>query len=424
MRTFVVGCNHRTAPVEIRERLSLDSDGCTSALAAFREAYPDAETVILSTCNRTELYVSRPLQSSPQLQEAVDLLARQQGIDSREFASHLYVHEDGDAVRHLFRVVASLDSMVVGESQILGQAKQALAIARTGGAARSALDAMFRHAFTAAKQVHSETQISEGHVSIGTVALDFAAQIFTRFDDKVVLMIGAGEMGELTVKHIMGRQPRRVLVTNRTAERAREVADRLGAEARPFETLDDLLVEADIVLTCTGSPEAILTRDRFPTLPRRRRYRSLLMIDMAVPRDIDESMGELESVFVYNIDDLQRITERQVAQRQTKVARGEKIVEEHVQTFMLERGRREVGPVVAELRESVQAVAERELKWLTPKLQDASEKDRELISHMVSRLVNKILHRPIQTLNDKGREGRGQIYAEAARRLFGLDPDD
>lgn len=424
MRTFVIGCNHKTATVDVREKLAFDDRRCAEALTAFREAFPKAEMVILSTCNRTELYLTRPLQAPPRLHEAIEFLARQQGVDSREFASSLYFHEDSEAIRHLFRVVSSLDSMVIGESQILGQAKHALDLARGQQTAGAQIEALFQHAFGVAKQVHTQTQISSGHVSVGSVALDFSRQIFSRFDDKVVLMIGAGKMGELTLRHLRDHRPRRVLVTNRTAARAQEVAQRLGVEVRPYESLGDLLVEADVVLTCTGAAEPILTARGCADLPRRRKYRPLLMIDMAVPRDIEESVGELEGLFVYNIDDLQRITERHWEERRSKISEGERIVQERAAEFVRERGRRDVGPVVTELREHFHAIAEGELQWLAPKLRDASPRERELIEQMVRRLVNKILHEPIQTLNEKGVEGRGQVYAETARRLFGLDAEE
>jgi glutamyl-tRNA reductase len=424
MRTFVIGCNHKTAPVEVREKLAFDDRRCAEALQAFRAAFPKAETVILSTCNRTELYLTRPLQAPPRLHEAIEFLARQQGLDSREFASSLYFYEDSEAIRHLFRVVSSLDSMVIGESQILGQAKHALDLAREEETVNAQIEALFQQAFGVAKQVHTQTRIASGHVSVGSVALDFARQIFTRFDDKVVLMIGAGEMGELTLKHLLDHQPRRALVTNRTAARAQDVAGRLGVEARPYEKLSDLLVEADVVLTCTGAAQPILTADTCADLPRRRKYRPLLMIDMAVPRDIEESVGRLESMFVYNIDDLQRITEEHWEARRSKIGEGEQIVQDRVAEFVLERARRDVGPVVTELREHLHAIGQGELQWLTPKLKEASTRERELIEQTIRRVINKILHQPVKTLNDKGAEGRGQIYAETARKLFGLDVDE
>ncbi|UCG16250.1 MAG: glutamyl-tRNA reductase [Phycisphaerales bacterium] len=424
MRTFVIGCNHRTAPLEVREKLAFDDSRCAAALGAFQRAYPDAETVILSTCNRTEVYLVRPLQAPPRLHEAIEFLARQQKLDSRDFASSLYYYEDSEAIRHLFRVVSSLDSMVIGESQILGQAKHAFALARGQGVVKSAMDALFQHAFNVAKQVHSQTEISAGHVSVGSVALDFAHQIFTRFDDKVVMMIGAGEMGELTLKHLIDHHPRRVLVTNRTAARAEDVARRLGVQARPFERLLDLLVEADIVLTSTGSPEPIVTAELCAALPQRRKYRSLLMIDLAVPRDIEEAVGRLDNVFVYDIDDLQRITEKHWAQRRSNVLEGEQIIQDRVAEFLLERARRDVGPVVTDLRRHFEQIARGELKWVTPKLKAVSQRDRELIEQMLNRVINKVLHRPVKALNEKGQEGRSRVYAETIRRLFGLEPDE
>lgn len=410
--------------MEVREKLAFDDDGCSAALRAFREQFPNAETVILSTCNRTEIYLTRPLREPPRLPEAVEFLAHRQNLDSSEFAPSLYFYEDSEAVRHLFRVVASLDSMVLGESQILGQAKHALRLAQECNSVGPAMTALFQRAFGVAKRIHTETQLAEGHVSIGSAALDFARQIFTRFDDKVVLMVGAGKMGELTLKHLMDHHPKRVLVTNRTAERASALAKRIGAEARPFENLADSLAEADIVLTSTGSPEPVITLERCGDLPRHRKYRPLLVIDLAVPRDVEDAVGELENVFVYDIDDLQRITEQHWEERRSRADVGQRMVEESVREFLQERARRDVGPVVAQLRDHLKGLADSELEWLTPKLKAASEQDRKLVAQLLHRVVNKILHQPTQALNEKGQEGLGQVYAEVIRRLFDLEEDE
>jgi len=424
MRTFVIGCNHRTAPVTVREKLAFDDAHCAEALRHLGEAFPEAEGVILSTCNRTELYLARPVCARPLLPEAIAFLAEQRHIPLHEFTASLYQHEDAEAVRHLFHVVSSLDSMVVGESGILAQAKHALQIARQampggeGGTHR--LDALFQRAFAVAKEVHTRTQIGSGHVSVGSIAVDFARQIFSQFGDKTVLMIGAGEMGELTLTHLMEVGPRRVLVTNRTAARAEELARRIGAEARPFDGLIGLVAEADIVLSCTGSPDPVITRERFARVPQMRRYRPLLMIDMAVPRDIDPEVGELQAVFLYDIDALQQVTEQHVADRKGKIEQSERIIEQAVLEYLHWQGSRDVGPTIAALNEHFDEVAAAEFDWLDPKLKQAGEKDRELIRQMLHRVVKKMLHAPTRVLHHKAQHGRGQIYAETMRTLFDL----
>lgn len=427
MRTFVVGCNHRTAPIEIREKLAFDETRCRQALARFSERFPEAEVAILSTCNRTELYLMRPMRSHPRLPEAIEFLADQQQIPSHEFSQAMYHYEATEAVRHLFRVVSSLDSMVVGESGILGQAKRALEMAKentTGNGAPRRLDGLFQKAFSVSKEIHTRTEVSAGRFSVGSIAVDFARQIFSRFDDKCVLMIGAGEMGELTLTHLLETKPRRVMVTNRTAQRAEELAARIGAEARPFEQLVDLVVEADIVLTCTGSPQPIITRERFASVPAKRRYRPLLLIDMAVPRDVEPEVGRLQGVFACNIDDLQQISERQAEQRKAEITQAERIIEEAVLEYVESMGKRDVGPVVSALAAHFERLAAKELAWLDPKLKAASEKDRELIEQMTHRLIKKILHEPTRTLHTKGQAGLAQVYAEILQTLFRFEVEE
>ena len=427
MRTFVVGCNHRTAPVEVREKLAFDDQRCSEALRRFGELYPQAELAILSTCNRTEMYLVRPVHTQPELRAAIEFLAEHQNIAPHEFTESIYHYEDVEAMRHLFRVVSSLDSMVIGESGILGQAKHALELTRQSRADRDAsrrLEALFQKAFSTAKEVHTRTGISAGSVSVGSIAVDFARQIFAHFDDKTVLMIGAGEMGELTLKHLLEAEPHRVLVTNRTPARARELAARVGAEARPYDELVELVAASDIVLSCTGSSQPIITRQAFARVPRLRRYRPLLMIDMAVPRDIEPGVGDLQGVFVYNIDDLQRVTEKHAAERKSKIVESEQIIENAVIDHLRWEGKREVGPVIAALNAHFSDIAGKELAWLTPKLKDLSDQDRGLIQQMLHRLVKKILHQPTRTLHTKGQWGLAHIYAETMRTLFNLKLDE
>ena len=423
MRTIVVGCNHRTAPIELRERLAFDDTSCLAALSAVGLRYPCCETAILSTCNRTELYVARPNHGRPRIQEAIEVLADISSVPLHEISQALYHFVDSQAVRHLFKVTSSLDSMVVGESQILGQAKKALDLAQRSRTIGKSLTTLFQRSFAVAKEVHSATGIAEGKVSIGSTAVDFARQIFAGFEDKTVLMIGAGKMGELTLRHVRETQPKRILVTNRTLEKAEAVAKTVDGTARPFSDLLDLLVEADIVISSTGSSEPILTRADIEQAMVRRRYRPMILLDLAVPRDIDGAAASLGQVFLYNVDDLQQIIDTTHQQRQTQVAQAERIVEEAVREYSVWQDRRGIGPVVRALDSRLTEIGEGELEWLRHKLSDLEPAEEELIRQMVHRMTRKILHSPVEALNKNARNGEAKVYAETLKTLFKL-PDE
>ncbi len=422
MRTFVVGCNHRSAPLPVREKLAFDEGGCTAAVRRFRASFPEAEALILSTCNRTELYFCRPAHAGPRLRDAIEFLAEERAVPLHEFSAHLYHHEDSEALRHLFRVAGSLDSMVVGESQILAQAKRALDLARPHLLPQSYLDVLFQRAFAVAKDVHAQTGISAGRVSVGSVALDMARQVFARIDDKCVLLVGAGEMGEVALRHLTDLNPRRVLIVNRSTERADELARRFSAESLDWSKLSDALAAADIVLASTGAAEPIITTAAVAHVRRQRADRPLLLIDLAVPRDIEPSVAECEGVILYNIDDLQRVADEHWAERRSRVERAGEVVEAGVAEFVQWQTSREIGPVVRDLRQHLEALTRAELEWLRPKLKAAGD-DWPLIEQLVSRVIGKVLHQPTEVLSEKSQQGRSQIYVETVRRLFGLDSE-
>jgi len=427
MRTLVIGCNHQSAPVEMRERLAFDDPAAARALRRFRELFPGTEAVLISTCNRVELYVACPVQGPPGIEELVGFIGEFHGIESAEFAEGLYSYEDVEAVRHLLRVVSSLDSMVLGESQILGQAKSAFELARSAGTVGKWLEALFQRAFGVAKDIRTKTAIATGRLSVGSTAVDLARQIFSRFDDKQVLMVGAGEMGELTLTHLLGTHPKRLLVTGRTDERAaalaRRIAERHGvaAEAVPYAEWIDRLAEVDIVISSTGSREPILTAGQFAPIPARRKHRPLLLIDIAVPRDFDPAIAEHYSVFLYNIDDLQLVTELNLAHRREAIAQCHEIIEASVIEFVARQSRQDVGPLIAALQEHFREIGRSELERILPKLQTASPHDRELIEQMLHRVTRKLLHRPVQLLNDTSPNRPTRVYAETLRALFALE---
>lgn len=430
MRTLVVGCNHRSAPVEVRERLAWNAEAVPDALRALRERHLCAEAVLISTCNRMEIYVARPVAGHPRFDDIVTFLSETQGLRPDEFTSRLYAYEDVEAVRHLFRMVSSLDSMVLGESQILAQAKEAFETARRVGTVGHTLESLFQRAFAVAKDIRTRTAIATGRVSVASTAVDLARQIFSRFDDKTIMMVGAGEMGELALTHLLETRPRALLVTNRTHERAVELARRLqvryGVEAVPvpYAQWIEKLEEADIVISSTGSREPILTAESFRPIPKRRRYRPLLLIDIAVPRDIDPAVeGVDESIYLYNIDDLQLVVETNLAHRRDAIGRCHDIIEQHVIEFVEKQSKRDIGPVARELQQYFRGVGQRELAWLLPKLETASPHDRELIEQLLHRVVQKLLSGPLKMLSDHSANGAVQVYAETLRAMFELDKE-
>lgn len=428
MRTLIVGCNHRSAPVEVRERIAFDEAALAGTLRLFSQRFPCAEVVLVSTCNRMEFYIARPVHGHPRLDEVAAFIGSCHGVEPQEFSASLYSHEDVQAVRHLFRVVSSLDSMVLGESQILAQAKSAFDTARTAGTVGKHLEGLFQRALAVAKDVHTRTAIATGRLSVGSTAVDLARQIFSRFDDKTVLMVGAGEMGELTLTHLLETRPRRLWVTNRTDSRATELAARLGerhqlkTEAVPFSQWIDHLAEVDIVISCTGSREPILDGRQFAKIPAKRGYRPILIIDIAVPRDIDPSVGEDESVYLYNVDDLQSVVELNLAQRRDAIHRCHEIIEANVVEFVekQQRQRADIGPLIELLRRRFHEIGEGELERVWPKLHSMDPRDRELIEQMLHRLTQKLLHHPVRLLSEGQANGEAAVYAGTLRALFDL----
>jgi glutamyl-tRNA reductase len=429
MRTLVIGCNHRSATVEIRERIAFDEAAIVRALGRFKECFPGAECVLVSTCNRMELYVASPITAGLGVGDSIRFIADCHGLEADTFAPGLYQHQDVAAARHLFRVVGSLDSMVVGETQILGQVKTAFELARANQTVGRALNDLFQRAFRVAKSVHA-TGITAGRLSVGSTAVDLARQIFSHFSDKTVMMVGAGKMGELALTHLLETRPGRLLITNRTEARAIGLADKLREkhgvtpEVVPYEQWIDRLADTDILLSSTGSREPILTARQFQPIPRRRGYRPILLIDIAVPRDIEPEVAQDESVFLYNIDDLQKVTEATLAQRQEAVGRSQEIIEAAVVEYARHQERQDLGPMVAALRRHFQEIGDQEFERLVPKLTAASDRDRELIQQMLHRVLQKLLHHPVHLLNNHSENGAARVYADTLRTLFSLDTPD
>jgi len=422
MKFQLVGCSHHTAPIEVRERLAFSGDQAQTALADLRQRFPAAESVLVSTCNRVEVYTAAENPAlCPTHHQLVDFLASFHCLDAMEIFDALYERTGEDAVRHLFMVASSLDSMVVGEAQILSQVKQAYELARATRNAGPLTNAAFQAALRVAKRVANETAINQRRVSIPSVAVaDFAKAIFEHFADKQVLVIGAGEMGEETVRYLMDEGASQITVVNRHGERAEDLATRIGAAARPWSDLHPALVEADLVISATGAAEPILTADAFRAIHHARHQRTLFLLDLAVPRDIEPAVGDFLGVYLYSIDDLKQACEANRQEREKEWPKAERIVDEETARFMAELHHRATGPTIQRLKAQADEVKADELRRLLNKLGDLDPRSRDEIACSFDRLVNKLLHPPLESLRDEAQSGPSQGLLEALKRLFQL----
>lgn len=422
MNLRAIGCNVASAAVELREKLAFDAAKLSYALAELPARY-GAEAVVLGTCNRVEVYLARPEEEAAVHSPLVaEFLAEVHSVPAEEIRPHLYEYADADAVRHLFRVASGLDSVVLGETQIAGQVKEAYEAARKAGATGPLLNALFPAALRVSKRVRTETKLSEGHVSVSSAAIDFVREVFDTFSDKTVLVIGAGEMARLTLNHLKELHPARVLVTNRSPERAAALAAEHGGQVLPWERLDDALVEADIVLSTTGAPEPIVPRRWFDERVRpRRNNRALVVFDMAVPRDFDPRLHDGDRVSVFNVDDLTRVADQAAAERRKHVPAAEGIVGAEVARFVQEWARRQDGPVIGQLMAEADRLRETILGPLLTKLRGRlTPAEVEYVEGAFRLFQNKLLHGPIAALSEASRSGHGHTLREAVMKLFGL----
>ena len=409
---FLVGLSHKSAPIEVRERVALSGDDLKSALEELRRADGVQEALVISTCNRVEVYVHAE----------VDGPARR-FFTSRapEAAEHLYVKEGVEAVRHLFRVSSSLDSMVVGEQQVLGQVKEAYGLASAVQAAGSYVSRLCNRAFATAKRVRSETDIGRGATSMSQVAVELVEKIFGDLEGRAILLAGAGKMGALSAKALADLGADRILVTNRSSERGLALAHQVKGTFREWEELPHLIVEADVVIVSTGAPTYVLGREMVHAAMKARRHRSLCLIDLAVPRNVDPAAGQLPDVFAYDVDDMEKVVEATHAARQGEALRAETIVEAEVMAFTREREARAALPVLSQLRRRAETIAraeaERTLAQVGGKL---DEKGRRSVEAMAQAIVNKLLHGPTARLKESASSGDGTL-AGAAAELFGID---
>ena len=421
MRLLAVGLSHRTAPVELRETVDFSRKGLESALAELASRGIGRELVVLSTCNRAEIY------AVAETDETADHIGRffsdYHDIPHSEVRDHLYVHRGPDVARHLFRVAAGLDSLVVGEPQILGQVKAAYAVASDGQFTAALTNRLFHSAFSVGKRVRSETGLGEGAVSVSYAAIALAKKIFGDLKGRAVLILGAGEMAKLTGIHLQSQHVRQITIASRTLQTAQTLAARLDGVAVPWDRVDAALGAADIVVTATGTSDPVLTRERVDEPMRSRRNRPLFIIDIAVPRDVDPAVGSLDQVFLYNIDDLRTIVQENLARRGAELARAEAIVDEEVVKYTAWMQSREIVPTVVALRQRFEAIRRGELQRLEPKLSGLPPEARARIDEVTRLIVEKLLLTPTEQLKSVSDEAMIVAYADALNRLFSLAQD-
>lgn len=422
MNLKVVYCNHHSANTAVRSRLSFAPAVLPRAYDELRAQFPQSELVVLSTCNRVEVYTAQQnAADAPTHRALAEFFAQFHNVPLQEFFDDLLEQTGPEAVRHLFQVAASLDSMVLGEPQIVAQVKEAYSLAQQHAVTGPLTHTLFQRALRVAKRIRTETSLAEGRVSIASVAVgDFGTSIFDRFDDKVVLVVGAGEMAAETLRYLRDAGARQILITNRTLTRAESLAEAWGGTVKPFDQLDDWMAVADVIVTTTGAEPRLVSLDRFKNIRARSGPKSVFIIDLGVPRDFDPAIRDLdENVFLYCIDDLEAICERNRKTRLKEVEQAARIIDDETTEFIADLHHRATGPIVRRLREQCTDVVELELQRLFARAPHL-ENDRREIERTVEQMVNKLLHPPLEALRDEARAGTPHGLMDALKRLFRL----
>jgi glutamyl-tRNA reductase len=417
MRFQLIGVNHNTAPVEVRERLAIPESRLPEACKKLAEHPGIEEGMILSTCNRVEILANTKNGAGADLR---GFLQNYFHLEGAEINQHLYEYNEQEAVRHLFRVAASLDSMVVGEPQILGQVKEAYATARAVGAVRAQLDQLVTRAFAVAKRVRTETAVGSSSVSIASVAVDLAKKIFGNLHGKHVYLVGAGKMSELAARHLMAHGCASIFVANRTYDRAVSLAYKFKGQAIHFEDLHKTCDRADIVITSTGAPHAIFRPEHGEQFLARRKNRPMFFIDIAVPRDVDPAMNKLDGIFVYDIDDLQQAVASHVADRRKEAERAEAIVTIEVERFQARIQTLDVVPTIVSLQDHLETIRQAEIDRVRGRFGPMTPDQEMAVEALTRGIVNKIMHTPISTLKSAARDPEATTVIDLVRRLFNL----
>jgi glutamyl-tRNA reductase len=425
MKLALAGINHRTAPVEVREQVAFRDDDLPAALQLLQRQPGLSEGLILSTCNRVEVAALVEDNTDPE-HTLCNFLANSHHLSTDLLQPHLYVFQDAAAIRHLFRVASSLDSMVVGEPQILGQLKQAYGQAREAGTLGSYLDTVLTRAFNVAKRVRTETEIGQSAVSVGYAAVELARDIFGSLHRRTVMVIGAGKMSEAAARHLQGAGASEILIANRTERRAAELAQLFNGTVIPYASVLERLPEADIVITSSGAPHYILTKANVRAAIEARRSQPMFLIDIAVPRNIDPAVNDLEHAFLYDIDDLQRIVDRNLTNRREVAQEAEQIISQEVERLQGRLRARDVTPTIVSLQEQLESVRRETLARFRPKLGALTEEQDEAVQALTRSIINKIAHGPISELRRQAADQFAHEKDEAisfVRRIFRLGGD-
>jgi glutamyl-tRNA reductase len=412
----ILGLNHRTAPVALREKVAFTEDRLVAALRALRQEQGVAEVLILSTCNRTEVYWA----GSASGNELSEWLVRHHDV-SLDLASNLYVHQEQQAVEHAFNVASGLDSMVLGETQILGQLKDAYRVAQESGSTGPHLNKLFQAAFATAKRIRSETLIGANSVSLASATVSLARRVYADLSAHSALMIGAGDMIALTARHFATAGVKRMVIANRTLSRAQVLADELKGYAVDLQNLDQELAEADIIISCTASPSALITKAAAAAALRTRRRRPIFMVDLAVPRDIEPEVAELEDIYLFSIDDLQQLVQEHRQQREVAAGGARRLIGEEVARFLGEIRAKEAGPAIRALRQQADAIRQQTLD-AAQRMLGAGKSPDEALEYLANTLTKRLLHAPIQALRqayeaaDSGNESPGNTGSDERDR--------
>lgn len=420
MNLVLVGINHRTAPVEVRERINIPEARLAEAVSTLAQRDGLQEGMILSTCNRVELVVSAQdgVEAEPILRK---FLTDFQRCDLSEYEKYLYWHRQQEVVRHLFRVAASLDSMILGEPQILGQVKQAYATAREAGALHGTLNEVVNQALAVARKIRRDTALGTAAVSVSYAAVELAKKIFGDLQGKSIFILGAGKMSELAAKHLLRSGASAIFVTNRTYERAEELAHAFHGAAIRFDQLFEHLHKADIVISSTGAPQYIVRKEHAAKMLAARKQRPMFFVDIAVPRDIDPAINQLDNAFVYDIDDLAQVVDANKKQREREAVWAEEIVQQEVQKMMRRLASRDVVPTIVALEERLERIRQAELERHRARLSNLTPEQREAVDALMRGIVNKILHGPITELKSGAGQPEHGALVQLIRRMFGVE---
>jgi glutamyl-tRNA reductase len=418
MEILVLGLNHDSAPPKIRERVAFPEEGIIEPLRTVNSLDGVQENMIISTCNRVEIVLAAENKGAVEVMKR--FLSEHHGVPREELDPHLYLYSNGEAIRHLYRVACGLDSVVQGEPQILGQVKDAYEYAGKAGTLGLVLNRLLKKTFSVAKKVRTETDIGGGAVSVSYAAVELAKKIFGDIEGRTAMIIGAGEMGELALRHLVGSGIKEVFVVNRTFEKAVALAEEFGGSAIKFDDFLDQLLITDIVISSTGAPHIIIHADDIRGLMSRRKYQPIFFIDIAMPRDIDDGVDDIDNAYLYNVDDLRAVVDSNKKEREKEAEKAEDMVRGEVSTFQKWVNSLQVVPTIVSLRGKIEEIRAVETDKALGRLPDLSDKDRQQVKALTNAIVNKILHRPQAVLKEAAHTEEAGLYLEVTRKMFDL----